>query len=395
MGHRDDRLASQRGWIAHLVTRALTAGGASEVSYDSEQFLLRFRSVNGSPTTANLTNLFADCLGASADDRATRIDRFVAALTATSDVPDGWDQVAPLLRPVLRPAGYAQGSGQIEQPLARPFQPLLHELVVIDQPNLMAYVNLNNVREWGVGEVAVFERARTNLAALAAGPLLEPGQLDRPAILRLVDSGNEYWASCLLIDGWLSSLAEGVGGRPVAFLPDPTGLIITSDESDEIRQFLEMVEKSYLEASRPLSPQAYTVDEAGRVVPYSVPADDPLWTAVHRSEVLFASREYAAQKEQHDELTDGYVAPLMVQQRPDGALRTVTVWGEGVFGLLPQADYVAFVSEELQDFTVTWETAVRETGLVPEPGWYPDRYRIHGWPHTRVLERLRAAARPL
>lgn len=85
----DHRLASQRGWLAHLVTRTLQAAGAAEISYDADEFLLRFRSVDGSPMAANLTHLFADCMDASADERAAHIDRFVATLTATPDVPGG------------------------------------------------------------------------------------------------------------------------------------------------------------------------------------------------------------------------------------------------------------------------------------------------------------------
>jgi hypothetical protein len=126
-------------------------------------------------------------------------------------------------------------------------------------------------------------------------------------------------------------------------------------------------------------------------VPYSVPVGDPSWGTVHRSEVLFAMREYAAQKEEADELLDAYVASLMVKERADGTLASVTVWGQGVDTLLPCADFVAVVSEDYVSSTVPWETVARVVDLVPEPGWAPVRYRVRVWPDPSMIERLRAA----
>lgn len=49
------------------------------------------------------------------------------------------------------------------------------------------------------------------------------------------------------------------------------------------------------------------------------------------------------------------------------------------------------MGDDQQGFTVPWDTVVHETGIVPEAGWYPDRYRVHDWPDPSVIARLRAA----
>lgn len=391
MGSLDDRSQSQRRWIAHLVTQALRAQGATDIEYDDQTRLLRYRPADGEPSTADLADLFEACVGEGADERAVHIEGYVGTLIGFPFGPSTWETAAAKLRPVVRPAGYARSTEGSGQALSREFLPLLYEMVVVDMPEKMIYVGVKDVRRWGVAESLVFDRARSNLEKIAEPPPAER-RTGGPAMVRMVETGSDYWASNLLLDGWLAGMAVYLGGRPVALLPDTDGLTLVADTAIDV--LLTMNEKHYREATRPLSPQAYTVDDAGRVVPYSVPVGDSRWGAVHRSEVLFAVREYEQQAENHDGL-DGFLAQLMVKERPGGEVFSLTVWGEGVDGLLPRADYVVFMSEPAEHFAVPWEVAVRETGLVPEPGWAPARFRARRWPARRVLERLRAAAIPL
>lgn len=395
MSGQDDGLASQRDWIVYLVTRALRARGATDISYDADELVLRYRSGDGTPLAADLARLFHDCVTADADERAAHIERFLAVDARIPQLRAGWRNVAGLLRPVLRPAGWVEGQqlGGAALPLAREFQPLLNEMVVIDQPDVMAYVHVEQLGEWGVTESEVFRQARANLTelAVAAPPV---GDDDRPVAISLTDTGDEYWASHLLINGWLSRMASVVGGRPVVFLPDTTGLMVAQDEPAELWQLFEWSEKQYREASRPVSPQAYTVDDAGLVVPYTAAEDDPLWSVVHRSEVLFAAAEYTAQAKRHAQALAGEIGPLFVKDLPDGGMYSVAVWGEGVLSLLPRADYVTFVNE-VEYLTVPWEVVEHEAGLAPEPGWSPPRYRVQQWPERPVMSRLHASATSL
>lgn len=349
-------------------------------------------------------------LEAGADARDALLDSFVTtgatgapgapggtgAPGGDVEVPTDWDDVAAQVLPVLRPAMHAQGPGRAT-PLAREFQPLLNEMVVVDLPDVMAYVNIEQVHDWGVSDADVFDRARANLAARAQLPATEerPAQ---PTAIRLVESGDDYWASHLLLDGWLAAMADQVGGWPVALLPDADSvLILPAEDPALLGEWLESIEQEYLAAEQPVSPQAYTVDETGRVVPLSVPVDHPLWNPVHRSTVVFASRTYKAQADSYvdDDLVESYVGSLLVADRPDGGVHSVAVWGEGVDALLPEADYIAFAFEDGEHFAVPWEVAATATGLAPAPGWQPVRYRVRSWPVPSVIERLRAAAVPL
>src|SRR5262249_5338549 len=151
---------------------------------------------------------------------------------------------------------------------------------------------------WGVTERAVFERARRNMAEQASAEQPAPPDMpaDRgPALVRMVESGDAYWASRLLVAGWLAKQAAHVGGRPVAFVADTTGWLLTAAHGAGMARLFVLIEEEYREAARPVSPVAYTVDGDGAVVPYSVRPGDPLFPAVHRAEVVLASSEYLAQ----------------------------------------------------------------------------------------------------
>lgn len=111
--------------------------------------------------------------------------------------------------------------------------------------------------------------------------------------------------------------------------------------------------------------------------------------ALHRSEVLLASAEYGAQRENH---RDAVLAPYSRGQRDDGSVYSVTVWGDGVDTLLPETEYVAVGDGARRTGLVPWETLVRVTGIEREPGWSPSRYRTRVRPSSIGLGALRATA---
>src|SRR5262249_16816604 len=151
-----------------------------------------------------------------------------------------------------------------------------------------------SLETWGVDAERVFAKARANLAEIAALP--DSPAPDGPVLMRFVESGDAYFVSRLLVYGWLASLASRVGGRPVAFVPDQNTLVVTDDRPDALGPVFELAEKEYGEAVRGISPQAYTVDDAGEVVPYDAPRGHPLAAQVHRAEAILAANEYANQQ---------------------------------------------------------------------------------------------------
>jgi len=389
-GSDEDRFARQ-------VLRAIKEGGAAEAWYEPGQFAILYRidGTEAKPAVAYLGNLYRECAGADRAHRDQQIARYVRAVVLHPPLPDTWETVAPLLRPVMRPVGFgANPHGPAMVPLSRPVLPYVREYVVIDQPDSMAYLTAMRLDSLGVGAETVFATARENLLRQHGMPSGPPGS-DGPALIRLVEDGTAYWSSCLLLDGWLAEFESRVGGRPVAFIPDNSGVLITSDAPDALRAVYKLVEEEYRDASRPLSPQGYTVDSAGRLVPYAVPAGHPITPVVHRAACLLAATAYSQQREELEARfgkDDIFVPDVMVAARPDGSVFTVASWVEGVDSLLPHADYVGFSSESEQ-FFVAWDVVADEAApLLPLEGIAPDRYRVRDWPPSATMDSLRAVA---
>ena len=200
--------------------------------------------------------------------RRRQIDKFVAGYLEAGGLPKDWQQVCPMLRPVLRGGVPAAGVGA---PLRRPALPFLHEFVVVDQPDTMTYVAADQLAGWGVSADEVFRAARGNLS----GAVLRSVATE-PTVVQFMDDGDAYWTSHLLLDGWLARLAEQVGGVPVAFAPERGTLIVAADGSAHLPDLFGQAELAYLTSPRAITPMAYVSDERGRTVPYRAPKGHPM-----------------------------------------------------------------------------------------------------------------------
>lgn len=178
-------------------------------------------------------------------------------------------------------------------------------------------------------------------------------------------------------------------------------LLIAGDaHPDTVARLCESAEREYEAASRRLSPALYTVDDAGRVVPYLRPGNDALASRVRLAHVRFAMGEYTAQKEALDKAheasgEDLFVANLSaLARKKDERPITWCVWAHEVDALLPRADVVAVSPEPKTFFMVPWAQVERLAPgcLTPDPSLWPPRFRTTAWPSPEVLERLRAVA---
>ena len=393
------RVSPEERFAGQVLDAVRATGRVAKASYDREAFAVRFqREAEGDSGWIYLHNTFRETMGARRSERAEKIRRLVAAVVDTSPMDSDWTAARPLLRPVLR--GVAFGQGAPEAGLAmmsRPALPYLVELVVIDQPTSMAYVPAERAATWGVTPDEVFRAARANLAPNALA-VAQGERRDQPAVIRFVDSGDSYFTSMLLVDGFLASLAPLVGGTPVAFIPDKDALVVMSDDDPGgLTSTFEVIESEYREAVRQLSPMGYTVDGAGRVVPYRAAEPGPLAKRLHRAAILLAAAEYGGQKEaleaRHErDGVDVFVGSVMALEGPDGSTFSVAVWVDECDMLLPEADFVYFQSPDREGFAVPWPIVMAETSLTAEPGLAPARYRVAAWPDAPVLERLEAEA---
>ncbi|MEU7872257.1 hypothetical protein [Dactylosporangium sp. NPDC049140] len=397
MGMLDRLRGTPQERFARRVVTAMRDAGVASARYLPDQFAIEVRrdSTQAQPAIAYLGNIFRECERADRAERRERIASFLSAVVFNPGAPTSWEEVAPLLRPLLRTVTFGTGMpASAPRPLRRPAWAYLAEFVVVDQPTSVMYVTEKQAHEWGVTENTVFDRARRNMAAIAK---VSDEVSDAPGprtLIRMVEDGDAYWASHLFVDGWLAAQQARLGGRPLAFVADTTGMLLVGrgaeDTPESLGKVFELVEQEYRDAARPISPVALTVDGTGAVVPFLVPAEHPMYTITHRTEVIIAASEYAAQAAHLE--SDAFVAACTSAQRPDGAVFTVASWAEGVDTLLPRADYVAFPSGGADTFFVAWDAVAREVDLEPEPDLEPERYRLREWPHPGVVERLRKVA---
>lgn len=375
--------------FARDVLAALRATGAARVRFHRDRFAIEYVA-QGRREGAwiYLANVYAECVRDPAY-RSERIEQFVAAFLQVEKVPEDWSQARGLLRPVLRGATFARGGPGTAMPVRRPALAYLDELVVVDKPRSMEYVTDHSCERWGVAPEVVFAAARDNLAERAELPDAELP--DGPVMIRFIDDGDAYWVSHLLLDGWLAALGERVGGRPVAFAPDPASLIVVDDDPDRLAAVYELAAEEFADSPRPLSPMGYTIDRAGRLTQYRAPAGHELRRVVERAERILARYEYGGQRAALVE--DGVTEPVAdyeLYRRADGSAFSVTAWAPGA--LLPRADYVAFGSDGRERFLVPWGV-VAEADVVAEAFEYrPPRYRAAPAPTAAAVGYLRERA---
>ncbi|GAA0548545.1 hypothetical protein GCM10010172_32990 [Paractinoplanes ferrugineus] len=379
-----------RARLAGLVIRRLRRAGFNDAKYDARGFRVGFTAPGDeTPTILELAPLLVRRGGR----RRERVDRFVAGLVRTPELPLNWAEARPLLRPVLR-------GGTPGTLLRRPVLPFLYEFVVVDSPDTMTYVGPEQQASWGVSAEEVFDAARANLT----GAVLH-GVANEPVVVRFVDNGDAYWTSHLLLQHWLERLAGQVGGAPVAFAPERGTLLVTADRSDHLGKLFAQAEEIYATSSRAITPMAYTSDENGCTVPYAAPPGHPLHHAVARAERILAVQEYTRQAAlataQPD--TDGApranapanpgpagpgladaettglgtgqpdFAELRLVGSDEHGWRTRAIWDRDEPTLLPTADEVQVGAD-----VCTWtELGAR---MRKAPGHEPTRWSADSWP---------------
>ena len=397
MGLSDKIFGSARDRFGKEVAARIRAHDLiAQADYDPEQFQVVYqRRDDGTRGQVLLANTFRECEGASPEDRRTRIDK-LAAIAGAPPLPQTWAAALPLLRPVLRPATFGQGQDLAKRtPVTRPALPYLAELVVMDTPESMAYVTANMLATWGVNADDMFAAARANLAEPAMRTL-DGDKPAQPSLIQFVDNGDDYFGSLPLVDGWLAGMGAQLGVRPLVFIPDHNGLLLTGDATAKaLNALLKLAADKYREAVRPLSPLPYTVNEDGDVVSYEVPEDHPAWLALRHNEVILAVNVYGHQAERlrtqyERDGIDVFVASLLSFRSPSGTDFTIATWTDGISSSLPQAHYVSFPGAGDDDsFYVPWQAVATELNLTAEDGTNPPRFRVEGWPDQEVMDRLR------
>ncbi|MGH3656166.1 MAG: hypothetical protein ACRDUA_05865 [Micromonosporaceae bacterium] len=382
----EDRFASE------VLDLFRSDGRVEDAWYDREQFAISVRPVDGAPVWARLAEVYEQWGLADTASRATPLQRFVDSAVLPPELPDTWELAKPLVRPVLRgiSAALPPRSEPESGALWRRSLPYLAELVELDLQG-SPHLTIEQIAAWGVSADQVYSAARENLAARVMQP--RPSGPVGPRALRLVDDGGMYCVSQLLIDGWLAGFSWYLEGRPVAFAPDRSTLLIAPDDPRVLASVFEMVEEEYDQSARPVSPVAYTVDTAGRLAPYAAPAGHPLHAPAGRAERVLAVAEYGRQKRWLDTSGSPHRAgTVMLAGRSDGSVFSVATMLRDAATLLPRTDYVAVMPDDADLLFVSWPDAEQILGLKPEPDLEPARFLVEPWVAGGSHETLRSAA---
>ncbi|GIE75657.1 hypothetical protein Aph02nite_16070 [Actinoplanes philippinensis] len=394
MGLLDRFAGSPRRRFAQFALRvARRTPGVERAVYQPDDFAIAIhRTGSDGPAHLYLANVYRETAGATAAERRERIETLLRLMRPMPE--DSWDSVRPKLRPVLRPVTFgAAGPAGMRPPLSRPAMPFLRELVVIDAPDAMAYILPDRIEEWGISADEVFEVAHANLAAIARDSLEREW---RGGAVSMLDDGDGYFTSLLLSPGWLAEVGERMGSPVIAFAPDNNTLLVTPLPETGIEQIYAVVEHSFGEAIRYLTPVGYVAGPEGRAVQYFPPPGHPHHTVARRAAAVLALTEYSNQTEwlsaQYTKAgVDTHIGALIAVEPPGGGPAvTITTWTAGVSALLPRADVIAFAHPDGGvEFRVPWQIAEERAGLTPEPLLAPPRYRVDGWPAPDTLAELR------
>ena len=392
-----DRFGSPQRRFAHLALRvARGTPGVERAEYQPDEFAIAIHRAGGAgPAHLYLSNVYRETADATPAERRERLVKLVR-LMAAPPPDDTWETVREKLRPVVRPVTFGvAGPVGLRPPLSRPAMPFLRELVVIDTPDAMAYVIPDRLDEWGVAADEVFAAARDNLAEIARRSLEQQWPGD-PSVIRMIDDGDGYFTSLLLTPGWLAEVGDRMGAPVLAFAPDNNTLLLAPLPDDEPGPLYALVEKSFQDAVRYLSPVGYVAGAAGPAVPYAPPPGHPHHHAARRADAVLALTEYSNQTdwlaEQYAKAgVDVHVGRLIAVEPPDGGpAETIATWVEGASTLLPRADSVAFARVGAGvEFRVPWRVVEEYAGLRPEPILAPSRYRVDNWPPPAIIDTLR------
>lgn len=309
------------------------------------------------------------------------------------ELPRTWpaarERLFPVLRSVTTPEHAARAESGGSRLVRRPFAPLLRTLLALDLEYVRLYVTERHLDQWGVDENTAFN------TALDA---LEPG-----AGLRVSDdglwelaAGDGYDSSRLVLPGWLATFRPRMRGAPVAVAPHARRLVVAdSADPQQILSLLALGARAWQHDGDPISPAPYSLDRAGRVVPWEPPdtVPEPIRASVRASVRAFAGREYGRQRAI---LADRPLAPHEVGLGPassDGIrlAYTFTRWVRGSDAWLAEADFVVLVDPDAGPLlAVPWTAVADHLDRVPDVE--PTRFRPRDWPEGDRWHRLRTYA---
>lgn len=379
-----------------FIASARRNGVSAPMDYETDLFRIRV----GDGSYFNLHNAHRAYLDAERGRQREALEIFVRGLHHRDDRDAGWDELRPMLRPIIR------SISQLEQlrlqsiekvgwdhPSTLQFRRITEEcveLLAIDHPEHTLTKQDGPDPAWGVSLYEALDMARGNLRGIEQLPFQPLG----PGLFQAVWQ-DSYDSSRALLPELVNRVP--VTGRPVFMLPTRDLFMVAGERDLGAQARMFDIAEDAVAAGRAISWELLRHDDEGRIQAVE-PASDALRSRQARLRYAFRQDAYQMQQKLlqrvHDAQGDDvFVATYLVKEK-DGERMSICSWADVTAASLPQTDLIGFAvpdAEAPRVMFVGWETAMPVIGhlLQPDPRHlHPPRYLTLGFPSPDLLARL-------
>lgn len=231
---------------------------------------VRFRA-HGRPVTSDLHHFYSAYLR-SPDQLESILQTLEGAVRSLA--PDRsqqlWDELEDRIYPMLKPATMLLDVAErgLPQLVYRPFMADLIICYVIDEPESVAYVNVDHLAAWNVIESTLYTRAIDNLRTKTLKPNMLQVHGQGSQTLFIYATRDGYDAARILLTDVLSEWSALIPNNLVVGIPNRDFLIGFSDANPEIlhRMAIQVAQDSY-NLDYGLTDQLWTVKN-NQILPY-------------------------------------------------------------------------------------------------------------------------------
>jgi propanediol dehydratase small subunit len=364
--------------FAEAALATMGRAGFANPVYDAAEFI-----VVSDSQTIGLYNMYRTYCSLPPAERAPFLDRTFASFRDSPE-PATFADVREMLMPMLRTRAE---STQLKGPavergvrlVERPFSEDLVLAVVIDTPNMVKRVRVDELEEWGIDEELAYSTALHNLRLQSADAWEQVARgVYRAAWQDAFDVTRIVFPDLIR--------RVPIEGEPVVMTPNRDCLLVASArEPEALRAMAAIAVASFDDEPYNLSIQPLLLRDEGWE-PFDIGEDatrqiQQRWWRARAEDYRMQANAYAGRD-------DVVFAHLHHDGRPPaGEFATLTTWDAGVATFLPKADAFVLRREDVE-VVCPWDDAARILRLVPDPDLWPPRYFVSGAPTQEQFEQL-------
>ena len=397
---------SKRQFGSTLIRELRAAGDTRTCEFDEENFQLVFLENGAKIGVANLTNLYEEFAQRKSGDRNSFMREIIRSiLSSHKKLPEDFADAQHDLLISVRSRSYftlleLQNWANGNDDFSWPHLPLAEHLaigLVFDLPESLVMIQNEQLQNWNISFYEAYEIAIANFSQLEASYAAAENRL------YMSDSSDNYDASRIVLTDWIRGL--DVHGEPIAMVPNRDKLLITGDGDDLGLQMMTGISSELLLQPRAISGFAFQLVQ-DEWQPWLPSRNSSEYQGFYEMQVRSQSIDYAHQKELLEpwlvnERQDLFVATYnVVENKQTSQIATYSIWSSGVDSLLPQTDFIAFVTpsndpnHSVTPTWVRWEDAEKMMGeyFEKEQDFYPIRWRTNGFPPKERFAGLEQAS---